>query len=78
MEAMVNKWGNSLGIRIPNLIARQLSLKEGSYIDIVDNGEKILITPVKKNRLSEMLNKINEQNLHAELDTGKPVGKEIW
>jgi len=78
MEAMVNKWGNSLGIRIPNLIARQLSLKDGSYIDIEENGNKILITPIKKNRLSEMLNKINEQNLHVEIDTGKPVGKEIW
>ena len=78
MEAVVKKWGNSLGIRIPSLIARQLALKEGSYIDIDDNGGKILITPIKKNRLSEMLSKINEQNLHAEFDTGEPVGKEIW
>ena len=78
MEAVVKKWGNSLGIRIPNLIARQLALKDGSHIDIDDNGEKILITPIKKNRLSEMLSKITEQNLHAEFDTGEPVGKEIW
>ena len=78
MEAVVKKWGNSLGIRIPNLIARQLSLKDGSCIDIDDNGEKILITPIKKNKLSEMLSKINDQNLHKEFDTGEPVGKEIW
>jgi len=31
-----------------------------------------------KNNLSEMLNNINEQNIHKEIDTGNPVGKEIW
>jgi len=55
MEATVQKWGNSLEIRIPNLIVRELSLK---------------------NRLSEMLNNINDQNIHQEVDWGKPVGKE--
>jgi len=78
MEAVVKKWGNSLGIRIPNLVARQLSLKDGSYINIEDKEQKIIITPIKKNRLSEMLSKINEQNLHEKIETGGPVGKEIW
>jgi antitoxin component of MazEF toxin-antitoxin module len=34
MEAVVKKWGNSLGIRIPNLIVRELSLKDGSFVDM--------------------------------------------
>jgi len=78
MEAVVKKWGNSLGIRIPNLIARELSLKDGSFVNINERGKEIIIMPIKKSRLSEMLNNINEQNLHAEIDTGKPVGNEIW
>ena len=78
MEAVVKKWGNSLGIRIPNLMARELSLKDGSYVDINDRGKEIVIKPVRKNKLSEMLDKINEKNLHAEIETGEPVGKEIW
>ena len=78
MEAVVKKWGNSLGIRIPNAIARNLSLKDGSCIDILDRGKEIVIKPLKKYRLSEMLETINEENLHKEIDTGKPVGKEIW
>jgi len=78
MEAVVKKWGNSLGIRIPNLIARELSLKDGSCVDINEKEKKIIIMPVKKNRLSEMVNQINEQNLHAEIETGEPVGNEIW
>ena len=78
MKAVVKKWGNSLGIRIPNHIARELSLKDGSFVDIDDKGREIIIKPVKKNKLSEMVSKINEQNLHKEIGTGEPVGKEIW
>ena len=78
MEAVVQKWGNSLGVRIPNLIVRELSLKNGSVVDINDNGNEIVIKPMQKSRLSEMLNEINEQNIHEEIDWGRPVGKEIW
>jgi antitoxin MazE len=78
MEATVQKWGNSLGIRIPNLFVREFSLKNGSVVNINDNGNEIVIRPVKKSRLSEMLDNINDQNIHQEVDWGKPVGKEIW
>ena len=78
MEAVVKKWGNSLGIRIPNLIVRELSLKDGSFVDIIDKGKEIIIRPIHKNNLSEILNKVNAQNIHKEIETGGPVGKEIW
>ena len=78
METVVKKWGNSLGIRIPAAIARELSLKDGSTVDINDKGKQILIKPVQKNKLSELVSKINEKNLHKEIETGGPVGKEVW
>jgi len=78
MEAVVRKWGNSLGIRIPSHIIRELSLKDGSYVDINDKGKVITIKPVEKPKLSEMLAGINEQNIHKEIETGGPAGKEIW
>jgi len=78
MEATVQKWGNSLGIRIPNLIVRELSLKNGSVVDINENGNEIIIRPVKKSRLSELLEKINDENIHQEFETTGPVGNEIW
>jgi len=78
MEAVVKKWGNSLGIRIPNLIVRELSLKDGSFVDICDKGKEIIIKPIQKNNLSELLREVNEQNIHKEIETGDPVGKEIW
>jgi antitoxin MazE len=76
MEAVIKKWGNSLGIRIPNLIVKDLSLKDGSLVEIRDEGNKIVIRP--KNKLSEMLNLINETNIHEEVETNGPVGKELW
>jgi antitoxin MazE len=78
MEAVVKKWGNSLGIRIPNLIVRELSLKDGSFVDIKDKKGEIIIKPKKKNKLSEILSKINEKNIHSEVETNGPVGNEIW
>jgi len=78
MEAVIKKWGNSLGIRIPNHIARKLSLKDGSCVDINDVGKEIIIKPIQRNKLSELLSKVSEQNIHKEIETGDPVGKEIW
>ena len=78
METVIEKWGNSLGIRIPNLIARELSLQDGSPVEINDRGHKIIIKPVRKNTLSEMLDNITEQNLHEAVEVHGPVGKEIW
>ncbi|WP_306700978.1 AbrB/MazE/SpoVT family DNA-binding domain-containing protein, partial [Treponema endosymbiont of Eucomonympha sp.] len=34
MVAVVKKWGNSLGMRIPNLMARSMNLSEGSYVEL--------------------------------------------
>jgi len=78
MEAVIKKWGNSLGIRIPGLIAKEIPLKDGSYVDINSRGNEIVIRPIKKRNLSEMISQINDQNLHDEIQTGEPVGKEIW
>jgi len=59
-------------------IACGLSLKEDSFVDISGVGQEIVIKPVKKNNLAEMLSKINDQNIHDEIDTGGAVGKEAW
>ena len=58
MEAMVQKWGNSLGIRIPNFIVREFSLKYGSVVNINDNGNEIVIKPIKKRDYQKCLIKL--------------------
>ena len=78
MEAVIKKWGNSLGIRIPNMIVRNLSLKDGSSVEIDEEDNKVIIIPKNKPNLKALLEKINETNLHEEISSEEPVGNEIW
>ena len=79
MKTILQKWGNSLGIRIPKHMALGISVKEGSEITITSAPGKIVIEPAKKvYRLSDLLKGINETNLHEEIDSGTPKGREVW
>lgn len=77
MEAKIQKWGNSLGIRIPIGISKELSLENGSIVDITENDNHILIKPVKKRSLEDLLSKVTDDNIHDEISFGKPAGKEL-
>lgn len=80
MKSTVQKWGNSLAIRIPKSFATEIDLSQGAEIDLVLFENKIQIEPIKKNSLTldELLSQVSEENIHNEVDTGDPVGKEIW
>jgi antitoxin MazE len=80
MKIQVQKWGNSLALRIPKSFAMEAKVKEGSAVDISLKKGKIVLTPLneKKYTLEGLLSKVNDQNIHAETFTGKPVGREIW
>jgi antitoxin MazE len=78
MKAKIQKWGNSLGIRIPIGISKELSLENGSIVDIAEKDNLILIKPMKKRSLTDLLSKVTDENIHDEIGFGKPVGKEIW
>ncbi len=80
METNIQKWGNSLGVRLPKSIAMSQSLKAGSRVKVTETKTGISIEVVKKKHrtLDEMLKGITKENLHEEVDWGKPVGNEIW
>lgn len=80
MEAKVKKWGNSLGVRIPKSISTQVGITEGASIEIKIEGDKITLAPIQKKEYSieEMILMISEDNVHYEINTDGPVGKEIW
>lgn len=79
MNAHVQKWGNSLAVRIPKSYARDVHLSDGSVVDISVRGGKILVDPVKPRRysLDDLLRGVTRKNLHHEIDTGSPVGREF-
>ncbi len=79
MNAKIQKWGNSLGLRIPKHIAKQVNLSEGSSLIIAIENENIILSPQKKPlSLSELVDAITPKNRHHEIDYGAPQGKEIW
>ena len=80
MQAKIKKWGNSLALRIPKSFALNANLRENKLVDLSIDKERIIITPIdeKEYSLDELLESVSESNLHGEVDTGAPVGKEIW
>jgi antitoxin MazE len=77
MQIVVKKWGNSLGIIIPSVIAKDLKLKDGTTVNVAERNGDIVISPNKLN-LSALISKINEKNLHSETEFGQTEGKEVW
>jgi hypothetical protein len=45
MKTVVQKWGNSLGIRIPSLYVKEFDLKNGSSVEIIEESGKLVIVP---------------------------------
>lgn len=80
MTTTLQKWGNSLAVRIPKAVANDVALGEGEAVDLrITNGE-IVIAPIraKKYRLEELVSRISGKNRHSAVSTGKRVGREVW
>ena len=80
MYLTIQKWGNSLALRIPKAVARQVNVRKGSRLDMSLASNKIILRAmdVKEYRLSDLLEKIHKKNLHGEISFGRPLGKEVW
>jgi antitoxin MazE len=79
LRATVGKWGNSAAVRIPATLLAQANLTDKQAIDLVLSDGKITLEPVTKQELNleDLLAQITPNNLHGEVEFGKPVGKEI-
>jgi len=80
METNIQKWGNSLGVRLSKSITDSHSLKAGSRVQVVETKNGIEISALKKPSflVADMVKKITKDNLHAEMDWGAPRGNELW
>jgi len=80
MKTRMQKWGNSLAIRIPKAFATEIGLKEESEVDVSLKSGKLVVVPVEKPgvTLKMLLAKITEENIHREVDTGPATGREAW
>lgn len=74
----VQKWGNSLAIRIPRTLASQLDVTDGSSVELHVRENELVVRPVEKRlSLNELLKNCKPSQLHGETDFGPDVGREI-
>ena len=80
MQQIIQKWGNSLAIRIPKNLAIDTKIDKGSLVEISINEGKLIVEPLqdKQYSLEQLLSQITDENKHSETNTGPASGNEIW
>lgn len=80
MKARVQKWGNSLAIRIPKAFAVEVGLSAETQVEVSLQDGKLVIEPAPEEEftLEQLVAGITEENRHPETDWGPPVGNEVW
>jgi antitoxin MazE len=79
MDSKIQRWGNSLAVRIPKAFAEQAGLEEDANVDISLEGRSIVVRARKKKlKLEDLLKGVTKANTPKPIDWGPPVGKEVW
>ena len=80
METRVQKWGNSLALRIPKPFAAEIGIEPNSSVELALDDGKLVVTPIVKPApsLEQLLAQVSDANLHGEVDSGPAVGREAW
>lgn len=80
MKARVQKWGNSLAVRIPKSFAEEAGLQADEAVELSLVGGALVVRPIKPQPLTleQLLLGITDENVPGEWDTGPAVGKEVW
>lgn len=80
MLTKVQKWGNSLGFRIPKSFAEEAGVSDGSPVDLSVSDGRLVIRPIRQTRyeLDDLLTGVTDDNVHDEFSSGEPRGRENW
>ncbi|MGA8147497.1 MAG: AbrB/MazE/SpoVT family DNA-binding domain-containing protein [Gallionellaceae bacterium] len=80
MKVIVKKWGNSAAVRIPASVMAAAQVDLDQAVNVREEQGRIVIEPVRRKtyKLDELLGGITTKNQHKPVDTGAPVGKEVW
>ena len=79
-QARVQRWGNSLAVRIPKPFALEIGLEQNTLVTVSISEGKLLLEPIvePKYTLEQLLAEVTEDNLHHEVDPGEAIGNEVW
>jgi len=80
MQTRIQKWGNSLALRIPWAFAEEIGLAENSPVNLSLKEGGLVVTAAAGDRwtLDELLSRVTDDNRHREWETGSPEGSERW
>jgi antitoxin MazE len=80
MRTKVQKWGNSLALRIPKAFAIDAQIENNSVVEVSLIDGRIVIKPIFTHdwSLEQLLSGVTSNNIHRETDTGDAVGNEVW
>ena len=80
MKTQIQRWGNSLAVRIPKAFANDLGLDQDSTIELALEDGCLVLKPtaLPKFELGNLLSRVTEDNCHREYDFGGPTGDEQW
>ncbi|NQT96266.1 MAG: AbrB/MazE/SpoVT family DNA-binding domain-containing protein [Candidatus Marinimicrobia bacterium] len=79
MRVRIQKWGNSLALRIPKAFAKETHIENNTVVDLSLDNDHLIISPINELEdysLSAMLSEIDDDNLHEAIDFGLPAGEE--
>lgn len=78
MTATIQKWGNSLALRIPLAVAKQIHVKEGDPVTLKVSASGLTVKAApKKLSLDDLLEKVTPENLHPATPWGPDIGREV-
>ena len=80
MRTKIQRWGNSVGLRIPKPLAIETRVREGSVVDLTIESGRLIVRPVRarKYELDELLRQVRPRTLHGEVAVDGPRGRESW
>ncbi len=80
MHTRVQKWGNSLAVRIPKSFAAEIGIDQDSEVERSLLDGTLVLVPVAPRSLTldDLFAAITAENLHAEVPTSTAVGDESW
>ena len=78
MKTRIQKWGNSLALRIPKPLADEAGLDENAEVELTMRDGQLIVQPAAHFTLEALLAQITPENLHDEIDSGSPLGNEAW
>ncbi|MEE9167660.1 MAG: AbrB/MazE/SpoVT family DNA-binding domain-containing protein [Candidatus Neomarinimicrobiota bacterium] len=80
MRTKIQKWGNSLALRIPKAFAKETNISDKSIVNLSIEDDHLVIFPIDEPdeyELDSLLSQIDQTNLHSEINWGQTVGKEL-